>query len=75
MKFVPSNDREILLPADSSLLTRMNLSEMEAASVAWILEDTRAKIAKATDLDLARVKLSVQFASEGDIGHSALRKT
>ena len=48
---------------------------MEAASVAWILEDTRAKIAKATDLDLARVKLSVQFTSEGDVGQSALRKT
>jgi hypothetical protein len=75
MKFVPSNDREILLPADSSLVTRMKLSEMEAASVAWILEDTRAKIAKATDLDLARVKLSVQFTSEGDVGQSALRKT
>ena len=75
MKLVPSKVRKILLPSDSSLATRINLSEMEAASVASILEDTRAKIAKATDLDLARVKLSVQFTSEGDVGQSALRKT
>jgi hypothetical protein len=70
MKLVPSKVRKILLPSDSSLTPRMNLSEMEVASVASILEDTRAKIAKAADLDLERVKLSVQFASEGDVGHS-----
>ena len=70
MKLVPSNDRKSLLPNDSSLVTRMKLSEMEVASVASILEDTRAKIAKATDLALERVKLSVQFASERDVEHN-----
>ena len=38
--------------------------------VASILEDARARIAQAADLDLERVKLSVQFASERDVEHN-----
>ena len=49
------------------------VTEIELASqpiVASILEDARVRIAKATDLDLERVKLSVQFASERDVEHN-----
>ena len=45
------------------------LTETEVESqpvVASILEDARARIAKATDRDLERIKISLRFASERD---------
>jgi transcriptional regulator with XRE-family HTH domain len=51
---------------------KQELTETEVESppiVASILEDARARIARATGLDLERVKLGLQFAAERDVEH------